>query len=58
MKNSKENIDANLPPRNFATGRLHPISQTTYKIIEIFGNMGFRLKVDLILKQILIILLH
>ena len=40
----KENIDATLPPRNFATGKLHPISQTTYKIIEIFGNMGFSVK--------------
>ena len=25
----QENIDATLPPRNFETGRLHPISQTT-----------------------------
>ena len=40
----KENIDATLPPRDFETGRLHPISQTTYKIIEIFGNMGFSVK--------------
>ncbi len=40
----KENIDATLSPRNFETGRLHPISQTTYKIIEIFGNMGFSVK--------------
>ena len=40
----KENIDATLPPRNFETGRLHPISQTTYKIIEIFGQMGFSVK--------------
>ena len=40
----KENIDATLPPRNFETGKLHPISQTTYKIIEIFGNMGFSVK--------------
>ncbi|MDC0192359.1 phenylalanine--tRNA ligase subunit alpha [Alphaproteobacteria bacterium] len=40
----KENIDATLPPRDFKTGRLHPISQTTYKIIEIFGNMGFSVK--------------
>ena len=40
----KENIDVTLPARNFETGRLHPISQTTYKIIEIFGNMGFSVK--------------
>ena len=40
----KENIDATLPPRNFETGKIHPISQTTYKIIEIFGNMGFSVK--------------
>ena len=40
----QENVDATLPPRNFETGRLHPISQTTYKIIEIFGNMGFSVK--------------
>ena len=40
-KLEKEKIDTSLPPRDFNTGRIHPISQTIYKVIEIFGSMGF-----------------
>jgi len=40
----KENIDTSLPPRDFNTGKIHPISQTIYKIIEIFGSMDFSVK--------------
>ena len=44
LKLEKEKIDASLPPRDFNTGRVHPISQTIYKVIEIFGSMGFTVK--------------
>jgi len=40
----KENTDTSLPPRDFNTGKIHPISQTIYKVIEIFGSMGFSVK--------------
>jgi len=40
----KEKIDISLPPRDFNTGKIHPISQTIYKIIEIFGAMNFSVK--------------
>ena len=43
-KIEKEKIDTSLPPRNFNTGKIHPISQTIYKMIEIFGTMGFAVK--------------
>ena len=43
-KLKKEKIDTSLPPRNFNTGKIHPISQTIYKVIEIFGSMGFSVK--------------
>ena len=43
-KLEKEKIDTTLPPRNFNTGKIHPISQTIYKVIEIFGSMGFSVK--------------
>jgi len=43
-KLEKEKIDTSLPPRDFNTGKIHPISQTIYKIIEIFGSMGFSVK--------------
>jgi phenylalanyl-tRNA synthetase alpha chain len=43
-KLEKEKIDTSLPPRNFNTGKIHPISQTIYKVIEIFGSMGFSVK--------------
>jgi len=40
----KEKIDTSLSPRDYSTGKIHPISQTIYKIIEIFGSMGFSVK--------------
>ena len=43
-KLDNEKIDTSLPPRDFNTGKIHPISQTIYKIIEIFGSMGFSVK--------------
>jgi len=43
-KLEKEKIDTSLPPRDFNTGKIHPISQTIYKIIEIFGAMDFSVK--------------
>ena len=43
-KLEKEKIDTSLPPRDFNTGKIHPISQTIYKVIEIFGAMDFVVK--------------
>ena len=43
-KLEKEKIDTSLPPRDYNTGKIHPISQTIYKVIEIFGSMGFVVK--------------
>jgi len=43
-KLQKEKIDTSLPPRDFNTGKIHPISQTIYKVIEIFGSMDFTVK--------------
>lgn len=43
-KLEKEKIDTSLPPKDFSTGKIHPISQTIFKIIEIFGSMGFSVK--------------
>jgi len=43
-KLEKEKIDTSLSPRDFNTGKIHPISQTIYKVIEIFGSMGFSVK--------------
>ena len=40
-KLENEQIDATLPPRDFNTGKIHPISQTIYKIIDVFSSMGF-----------------
>ena len=40
-KIKKEKIDVTLPPRTYEVGKIHPISQTIYKIINIFGEMGF-----------------
>ena len=37
----KEKIDTTLPPRNYQSGKIHPISQSLYKIIDIFSSMGF-----------------
>jgi len=43
-KLEKEKIDTTLPPRDYSSGKIHPISQTIYKVIEIFGAMGFSVK--------------
>tara|TARA_Y100000590_G_scaffold276817_1_gene310807 strand:- start:9692 stop:10738 length:1047 start_codon:yes stop_codon:yes gene_type:complete len=43
-KLKKEKIDTSLPPREFNTGKIHPISQTIYRIIDIFSSMGFSVK--------------
>ena len=40
-KIKNEKIDVTLPSRNFYTGKIHPISQSIYKIIDIFASMGF-----------------
>jgi len=37
-----ERIDLSLPARPEAEGRIHPISQTIDEVVEIFGQMGFR----------------
>ena len=43
-KLQQEKIDTSLPPVNYNSGKIHPISQTIYKIIDIFGAMGFSVK--------------
>tara|TARA_Y100000590_G_scaffold32902_1_gene36113 strand:+ start:48 stop:1094 length:1047 start_codon:yes stop_codon:yes gene_type:complete len=40
-KLQKEKIDTTLPPRDYNSGKIHPISQTIYKVIEIFSSMNF-----------------
>ncbi len=40
-KIKKEKVDITLPARNYETGKIHPISQSIYKIIDIFASMGF-----------------
>ena len=44
LKLEKEKIDTSLPPRDFNSGKIHPISQSIFRIIEIFGSMGFSVK--------------
>ena len=38
---SKESIDVTLPPNITEQGKIHPISQTIFNIIEIFGNLNY-----------------
>ncbi len=38
-----EKIDVTLPGRSVSFGKIHPISNTIAQIVEIFGNMGFKL---------------
>ena len=40
-KISGEKIDLSLPPRNFESGKIHPISKTIEEVIHIFYSMGF-----------------
>ncbi len=41
QKLKEEIIDASLPSRDYKSGKIHPISQSTEKIINIFAAMGF-----------------
>ena len=40
-KIKKEKIDVTLPPNLTNEGKIHPISQTIFNIIEIFSNLNF-----------------
>ena len=40
---STEAIDLSLPPRRMALGSLHPITQTTRRLYEVFAKLGFDL---------------
>ena len=37
-----ERVDITLPPRPDNQGRVHPITQTTDEIVNIFASMGFK----------------
>ena len=41
QKIKKEKIDITLPSRSYESGKIHPISQSIFKIIDIFASMGF-----------------
>ena len=38
---NQENIDFTLPPNISLKGTIHPISQTIFNVIEIFGNLNY-----------------
>ncbi len=38
---NSEALDVTLPSRNLPTGSLHPITQVTAEIVDIFANLGF-----------------
>ena len=38
---NSESIDVTLPPNISEKGKIHPISQTIFNIIEIFGNLNY-----------------
>ncbi len=40
-KITQESIDVTLPPNISELGKIHPISQTIFNIIEIFGNLNY-----------------
>ena len=40
-KLQNENIDVTLPQLENSNGKIHPISQTIFNIIEIFGNLNY-----------------
>ena len=40
-KLKNESIDVTLPNNEEVTGKIHPISQTIFSIIEIFGNLNY-----------------
>jgi len=41
QKIKEEKIDVTLPPNLSSKGKIHPITQTTFDIIEIFGNLNY-----------------
>ncbi len=41
IKLQSESIDVTLPPNINEQGKIHPISQTIFSIIEIFGNLNY-----------------
>ena len=43
-KLENEKIDVTLPERNFARGKIHPVSQTIDEISSIFSEIGFSVK--------------
>ncbi len=43
-KLNSESIDVTLPPNIIEHGKIHPISQTIFSIIEIFGNLNYSVK--------------
>jgi len=40
-KIKQETIDVTLPPKTKTIGKIHPISQTIFNVIEIFGNLNY-----------------
>ena len=40
-KLENENIDITLPQKETLSGKIHPISQTIFSVIEIFGNLNY-----------------
>ena len=40
-KLKNESVDVTLPHNEEVTGKIHPISQTIFNIIEIFGNLNY-----------------
>ncbi len=38
---NQENIDVTLPPKIHSNGKIHPISQTIFNVIEIFGRLNY-----------------
>ena len=44
QKLKNESIDVTLPHTEEITGKIHPISQTIFSIIEIFGNLNYSVK--------------
>ena len=41
---NQERIDVTLPARESREGSIHPITKTTYEILEFFTNQGFEIK--------------
>lgn len=40
----KEKVDLSLPPRPFVQGSIHPLTQATQELLEIFVRLGFTVK--------------